>query len=258
MADETKKKELSGLELLRQHVTPALAQYLNDLNSRIGFQAYLWRMIVNADYGHGDVTKFPKPGDSPPPESAVAQMDIHSTLLEEMLFCRGVNSFLTYLADLVTLIYEKYPKMLQSDKQTSYRFCIEHHIAGDLIPALAEKTVMELTHQSLDLLARYFEKKLDLVLFTKNADLAKSALSVDIRNVITHNRGIVNRFFIQRNPQFAGDLGKRVALDEQHTQKMLGTLGYCARQLDLRAIKKFRLETIAPQFKEPANAPPAE
>ncbi len=102
MADETKNKEVSGLELLRQPVTLALAQYLNDLHSGIGFQAYLWRMIVDADYGHGDVTKFPKPGDPPPPESAVAQMDIHSALLTEMLFCRGVNSFLTYLADLVT------------------------------------------------------------------------------------------------------------------------------------------------------------
>jgi hypothetical protein len=255
MADETKKKEVSGLELLRQPVTHALAQYLNDLHSGIGFRAYLWRMIVNADYGHGGVKKFPKPGDPPPPESAVAQMDLHSALLTEMLFCRGVNSFLTYLADLVTLIYEKYPKMLQSDKQMTYRFCIEHHIAGDLIPALAEKTVTELTHQSLAVLAKFFEKKLDLVLFTKKADLAKAALSVDMRNVITHNRGIVNRLFINRNPQFAEDLGKRVVLDEQESREMLSTLGYGARQLDLRAIKKFRLETIAPQFKEPANGP---
>jgi hypothetical protein len=93
------------------------------------------------------------------------------------------------------------------------------------------------------------------VLFTKKADLAKAALSVDIRNVITHNRGIVNRLFINRNPQFAEDLGKRVVLDEQESREMLSTLGYGARQLDLRAIKKFRLETIAPQFKESANAP---
>jgi hypothetical protein len=157
MADETKNKEVSGLELLRQPVTPALAQYLNDLHSEIGFQAYLWRMIVNADYGHGDVTKFPKPGDPPPPESAVAQMDIHSALLTEMLFCRGINSFLTYLADLATLIYEKYPKMLQSDKQMTYQFGIEHHLAGDLIPALAERTVMELTHQGLVALEKYFD-----------------------------------------------------------------------------------------------------
>jgi len=250
MADETKEKEVSGLKLLRQPVTLALARYLSDLHSGIGFQAYLWRMIVDADYGHGDVTKFPKLCDPPPPESAVAQMDIHSALLEEMLFCRGVNSFLTYLADLVTLIYEKYPKMLQSDKQMTYQFGIEHHLAGDLIPALAEKTVMQLTHQGLDVLEKYFEKKLKLVLFTNEADLAKAALSVDIRNVITHNRGFINRLFIQRNPQFAQDLGKRVVLDEQERREMLSTLGYRARQLDLRAIKQFKLETIAPQFKE--------
>jgi hypothetical protein len=50
----------------------------------------------------------------------------------------------------MTLIYEKYPKKLPSNRQITYRFCIEHHVAGDLISALAEVTVMELTHQSLD------------------------------------------------------------------------------------------------------------
>jgi hypothetical protein len=254
MADKA-DKEASGLELLRQPATLALARYLNDLRSVLGFEAYLWRTIVKADYNHGDPTKFPKPGDPPPTESAVAQMDVHSAVLGEMLFCRGVNSFLTYLADLMTLIYEKYPKKLPSNKQTTYRFCIEHHIAGDLISALAEETVMELTHQSLDALAKYFKKNLDLVLFTKGAHLANAGLCVDIRNVVTHNRGIANRFFIQRNPRFADDLGKRVVLSEQERREMLSTLGYCARQLDVRAIKKFGLETIEPEFKESANVP---
>jgi hypothetical protein len=129
MAAET-EKQVSGLELLRQPATLALARYLNEHHSMLGFQAYLWGIIVKADYGHGDPTKFPKPGDPPPPGSAVAQMDIHSAVLDEMVFCRAVNSFLTYLADLMTLIYEKYPKKLPSNKQATYRFCIEHHMAG--------------------------------------------------------------------------------------------------------------------------------
>ena len=92
MADETKEKEVSGLKLLRQPVTLALARYLSYLHSGIGFQAYLWRMIVDADYGHGDVTKFPKPGDPPRPRCFHPDdMDIHSALLEEMLFCCGVT-----------------------------------------------------------------------------------------------------------------------------------------------------------------------
>jgi hypothetical protein len=78
---------------------------------------------------------------------------------------------------------------------------------------------------------------------------------VGIRNIITHHRGIVNRFFIQRNPRFADDLGKRVVLGEEDRQEMLGTLGYCARQFDLRAIRKFGLKTIEPEFKKSANLP---
>jgi hypothetical protein len=66
---------------------------------------------------------------------------------------------------------------------------------------------------------------LDLVRFTKDAILANAALCVDIRNVITHNRGIVNRFFIQRNPRFENDLGKSVVLGEQERREMLSTLG---------------------------------
>jgi hypothetical protein len=253
--DAENDEELSGLALLRVAVTPALASYLNDLHSTLGLQAYLWRIIVKADYGHGDPAKFPKPGDPAPPESAVAQMNIHGPVLDEILFCRGVNSFLTYLADLMTLIYEKYPKKLPSNKQATYGFCVEHHMAGDLIPALAEETVLGLTHQNFDALAQYFKKNLDLVLFKEDATAVKAALSVDIRNIITHNRGIVNRFFIQRNPGFADDLGKRVVLRKDESREMLADLGYCARQLDLRAIKKFGLATIEPLPKEDPSAP---
>jgi hypothetical protein len=251
-------EEVSGLDLLRQPATLALARYLNDLRSMLGFQAYLWRTIVQADYGHGDPAKFPKPGDPAPPASAVAQMDSHSAVLDEMVFCRGVNSYLTYVADLMTLIYQKYPKKLPSNKQTTYGFCIEHHLAGDLISAFAEETVISLTHQNLDALSKYFKKNLDLVLFTKDTDTANAALCVDIRNIITHNRGVVNRFFIQRNPRFANDLGKRVVLSKEDSQDMLGTLGYCARQLDIRAVKKFGLATIEPESEASADTPPPD
>jgi hypothetical protein len=254
MAAET-DEEISGLALLQVAVTPALAAYLSDLRDTLGFRAYLSLTIVKADYGHGDPSKFPKPGDPAPPGSAVAQMDAHRAFLDEMLFCRGVNSFLTYLADLMTLIYERYPTKLPSNKRMTYGFCIEHHMAGDLIPALAEETVLGLTHQNLGELSEYFTKNLDLVLFKDETHSARAARAVDIRNIITHNRGIVNRFFIQRNPSFADHLGKRVLITEEYSEELLGTIGYCARQLDLRAIKKFRLPTLEPLPREAPTTP---
>ena len=64
-------------------------------------------VALMADKAGKEVSGLEKPGDPRPAESAVAQMDIHSAFLEEMLFSRGINSFLTYIADLVTLIYGK-------------------------------------------------------------------------------------------------------------------------------------------------------
>ena len=72
----------------------------------------------------------------------------------------------------------------------------------------------------------------------------KAALNVDIRNLITHNRGVVNQFFFQRGlscgprrtNRFRGLLGRC---------QDLGTFVYRARQLDLRAIEKFKLKTLS-------------
>jgi hypothetical protein len=252
MTDDT-ENEISGLALLRQPATLTLARHLNDLRSVLGYQAYLWQMIVKVDYAQVEPAKLTNLDNPPAAESAIVQMGVHAAVLDEMLFCREVNSSLTYLADLMTLIYEKYPKKLPSNKQASYRFCIEHHLAGDLISALAEETVRELTHQNLDDLEEHFRKKLDVVLFTKENDRANASLCIDLRNIITHSRGIVNRFFIQRNSRFADALGRRVDFGEEERREMLGALGFCARQVDLRAIQKFGLETIEPEIKESAT-----
>jgi hypothetical protein len=91
------------------------------------------------------------------------------------------------------------------------------------------------------------------VLFTKENDRANASLCIDLRNIITHSRGIVNRFFIQRNSRFADALGRRVDFGEEERREMLGALGFCARQVDLRAIQKFGLETIEPEIKESAT-----
>jgi hypothetical protein len=187
MAEE---ETISGLRLLRAAATPALANYVNDHFAMIGFQAYLWKMVVTVDDGHGDPAKFPAPGEPAPPESAVGQMTSHSQYLNEMTFCRGVNSFQTYLAELLTLIFEARPETLKSQKMVTREFCVEHYAANHLIAALAKQTVDELAYRSLKDAARFFEKTLRLPLFTKKEDLEKTALHVDIRNVITHNRGI--------------------------------------------------------------------
>lgn len=252
--DSANNSTVSGFALLQVPQTPALQQYLSDRYAIIGFQAYLWRVIVKADHNSmansfktrnaaGLLLPTALPNFTPPNMPAVNEMEKHEWVLNAMVFCREVNSFLTYLAELMTMIFKKYPKKLPSDKKVSYAFCIEHHLANDLIAALAEETVLELAHQNMTVMTEYFEKKLNVPLFTTPQELANATLCNDLRNIHTHNRGIINRLFVQRHSEYQDRLGTYAYVSGEEQRDMIGSLVYCARQLDLRAIKELKLET---------------
>jgi hypothetical protein len=235
--------------------TPALANYLNDHLAFLKFNAYLWKMVVKVEYGNrqpelesdGLAALRGIPSPEPRPDGAVTEMKQHTQYLCQMTFCRGVDSYLIYLSGLLTLIVESRPEILKSKEQISLEFLFEHHAAGDLIPAVVEKKVTELSYLGMKDLADYFEKKLGLPIF-ENQDLLHEAIRyVEIRNLITHNRAVVNRIFLQRQPTFPGKLGESIVFeDAREVGDILGSLVYCARELDARAAAKFDLPLLQP------------
>ena len=90
-----------------------------------------------------------------------------------------------------------------------------------------------------------------LPLFRDETDLVKATLYVDMRNIITHNRGVVNRIFKQRQPAVPAELGTSIEFEsDSKVGEILGFLVYCARELDVRAAAKFNLPTLLPISKE--------
>ncbi len=174
-------------------------------------------------------------------------MDEHTQLLGQMLFCRGVDSFLVYLSDLLTLIFTAEPNILKSNEKISIEFILDHVRAGDLISAIVEKKVTELSFQGTEDLYRFFEEKLKLPLCTNPDDFKRLALFNDMRNIITHNRGIVNQIFKQKQPDHPSQLGAQIVFkDHSEAGELIGSLVYLARHLDARAATKFKLPTILP------------
>ena len=91
--------------LKQQPATPALAKYLNDHRAFLAFNAYLWKTIVIAQYGRGRSPDMPPvdlsagaDGRSGP----VHEMNLHTQYFCQMTFCRGIDSFLVYISDLLT------------------------------------------------------------------------------------------------------------------------------------------------------------
>src|SRR5207244_5799476 len=98
---------------LRQPATAALASYLNDHRGFLSFNAYLSKTIVIAQYGRGGLHS----AQLPLGPNVVTEMDEHTQFLGQMLFCRGVDSFLVYLSDLLTLIFTAEPNILKSNEK---------------------------------------------------------------------------------------------------------------------------------------------
>ena len=92
--------------------------------------------------------------------------------------------------------------MLKSGQEVTVEFVVEHIATKDLIPALVEGRVMELSYKGMSDLCTYTEKKLGFRLFPDEGKLRKAVRLVDMRNVIVHNRGKVNIHLIQRQPEF--------------------------------------------------------
>jgi hypothetical protein len=237
--------------MLKPHpATPALARYLNDHHAFLAFSAYLWTTIVVAQYGRARSPDMPPIDPRTPPDGhsgPVYEMKDHMQYLSQMTFCRGVDSFLVYITDLLAMIFQARPEILKSKQMVTVDFVLEHLVAEDLIPALVERKVNELSYLGMKDVADFFQKKLHLPLFAEQAHLAQATVYVDMRNLITHNRGIVNRIFKQRQPESPAEIGTQIEFeDESKVGEILGFLVYCARELDARAAVKFDLETILP------------
>lgn len=230
---------------LRQSATTALASYLNDHHGFLSFNAYLWKTIVIAQYGRGGPPK--DSAQLPPGPNVVDEMDEHTQFLGQMLFCRGVDSFLVYLSDLLMLIFTAEPNILKSNEKVSIEFVLDHLRSGDLLSAIVVKKVTELSYQGMEDLYRFFDEKLKLPLCTNPDDFKRVALFNDIRNIITHNRGTVNEIFKQKQPDHPAQLGAQITFkDHSEVGELIGSLVYLARHLDARAATKFKLPTILP------------
>jgi hypothetical protein len=160
-----------------------------------------------------------------------------------MILCSSVESFLVYISELLALVFETRPEMLKSKQSVSVEFVVEHTATNDLIPALVEKRVMDLSYKGMNDLCAYTEKELGFRLFLDEGKLRKAVRFMDMRNVIVHNRAKVNIQLIQRQPEFKDALGTTLTLDTEDVSDLAAFLVEAATDIDARAIRTFSIKT---------------
>jgi len=160
------------------------------------------------------------------------------------LVIRNVDNFLTYLSELLFLIYEKYPKTLKSNDQVRVEDILEYESMEDLVGWLVDKKITELSYAGLDKVKEEVSKKHNFDLFPDVGTFEKINQFVGLRTLFVHNRGVVNRRFISKYRSSGYTLKQKVNLDGEGIISWLDVILGAAIDIDKRAVEKFGLSTI--------------
>jgi hypothetical protein len=179
--------------------------------------------------------------------SATKTLSSFRIVLLEMVHCRSVDNFLTYVSELLTLVFRTRPETMRSGDSEKLDYILQFQSMDDLVAAIAEKRVNDLSYEGIGKLSKYLEDRIGLELFTRQDDLERARYLVELRNLIVHNRGIVNQSFLSRlshSNQKLGKVGEPIDLNVDVVFDGCDFLVADAFDIDGRAAAKFGLPLL--------------
>ncbi len=163
----------------------------------------------------------------------------------EVMLCRYVDSYLTYVSDLLSLIFKAKPEILKSAEQVTYEDVLQHKTLDDFIEWAADQRVNSLSYKGLSHIAEYFERRVGLDLFPDDNSRFLATRSVAIRNLIVHRRGIADFRFLRAVPNLGFEIGKSIELTHELAWEAAEVALTCARYIDGQAMAKFNLNSYS-------------
>ncbi len=172
-----------------------------------------------------------------------------SLLLNEIMLSRTADNFLSYLSDLLSMIYKARPEMMKSNEKESLEFILQYQTMDELRGAIAERKVERLAYLGLRDLDAQLEGHMGFKLFEDPVEAYRAALVVEFRNLLTHNRGVVSPLSGRRFTQLTPLVGTRLKFTSEEIRDWRKALEHAVFDIDSRAAQKFALPVK--EFREP-------
>jgi hypothetical protein len=208
-------------------------------------QLFLQRAVNRAQEHSRIVPTFEPPERWPllVERTPIEDLGYHSELISQMLLCRMVDSFVTYISELLTIIFAVRPEMLRSQEQVTVKYVLEHSTMEEFVRDVIERRVHSLSYKGLRDLNAYVSRMFDLSLFESVTTAERAVRLVEMRNLLAHNNGVVNKIFLSRVPESTDTCGTRLTVGANNMHDHLTFLYTAAGNVDKRAIDKFNLPT---------------
>jgi hypothetical protein len=234
--------------------TEAFRRFSEEHSKLLGLVSFLGSLIVRADESRRLASEALRDTARSEEERArlteelergdvvLGTMRTHfSQLFTDMVLQRSVDNFLTYVVELVALIYTTRPEALRSAETVKVEEVLEYGTYDELIGFLVERKVDRLAYQSMRDLSGELGQSLNFPLFEGEDALREAERIVEIRNLIVHNRTVVNPKFLRRVPGSRYREGERYKFGADTVFKAMSFLQLSAAEMDGRGADKFGL-----------------
>jgi hypothetical protein len=175
------------------------------------------------------------------PKAGESNLRRFGRFVMEMMVVRGADNFLTYVSELLALIFTSRPETLKSSETVKLEDILQHSTMDDLVKRLAERRVERLSYQGMKDLQKDMAEKLNFEIFPTSESLGRAVRIIENRNLLVHNRGIVSKAFQARTGDVSLAVGKLINLSPPSVVSDLEFLANSVLDIDERAAVKFGL-----------------
>lgn len=179
---------------------------------------------------------------------AFFNMDIYEKTVNRMIFCRLIENFQAYLKDILTEVVLSKPDILKSKESERLDYILGFENYKDLIRALSEKKIEELSYKGFDDLSQFFETRLGISPFIEG-DIEFLKVRIKERNLIVHNRAKLNKQFVKDAKLDESFIGREINPTFEAIIALLSFLNNEAVLIDDKISSKFSLPTMKSSVK---------
>lgn len=205
---------------------------------------------INSDRGESIFLPDDDPGDE------------FARLTNEMIYCKIVNIFLIYLSDISIEIVKSNPKIISSSDTMKIEEIVKHNSIDEIVQSVIERKINDLSYAGVSEISNYMSNRFGVNLFIDESEAEDVRMIIEIRNLYTHNNGIVNSIYKKKNKQTRLEIGQYISATHSLLRESSLKLQKVVMRFDKLAQEKFgipnRLRERIAEIKEAGIDDPKE
>lgn len=183
------------------------------------------------------------------PDPAMRRLRSHGRLQVENLLIRSVDNFLSYLSDAIHVAMETQPELLRSKEEIRLEELLDFDSFDDLISYLIDRKVTRLAYQGIDGLSDFIQTRLGMQLCSEEPEQVLLTIAVELRNIYTHNRGLVSDITLKRLERIEHGIelkkGRFYHADFDQLADFSNNMAVIAKRVDSELCRKFKFKRHA-------------